>query len=187
MPSIVRRGFLKPATKNPGTGEADGVRCGSAHAAGIYSPPSAEFSLTYTHSTHQPPKPSEFFGRKLIVRSATQAPAHVANRELEYIVFDSARIIPVFVIHIDRGGENAGHFEGLPVDRAQCAPTKKKPHPSLLQDAYRGEEVKDKSNLDSWSWVKAGEEENVPRDAKVSADIAVKINPRKEVLPKIYS
>ncbi|RYO83708.1 hypothetical protein DL762_006025 [Monosporascus cannonballus] len=178
MPLIVQHGILKPGTKNPGTSEADGVRCGSRHGAGIYSSPSADFSLSYTHSTCQP-KPSEFFGQRLIARSPTTAPTHVATRELEYIVFDSAQIIPVFVMHIGRCEENAEHFESPPPDLAQQVVVEEVTEVDEDEEGYgeyqtyRGLEAKDKSNVVFWNWVKVGEEEDAARYAKSQGLLSV--------------
>ncbi|KAI0848286.1 hypothetical protein F5Y00DRAFT_270249 [Daldinia vernicosa] len=232
VPSIVRYGFLKPGQKNPGTNEAHGVRCGSTYGRGIYSSPNADFSLSYTGSSCQATKPNEYFGIKLLVcatimgrsadvyrddnwRNQSQAypgaDSHVSNRGLEYIVFDSAQILPIYVIHIDWGHDNHEHFEELPSNPESFVPTNQTRHPKLLQgvrwpgdvqrekaaafaraakwfpygygpstgskfvveevgevdedeeeygdyQALRGEEIKDKTNLNFWSWVKVGEE-----------------------------
>ncbi|KAI0171891.1 ADP-ribosylation [Hypoxylon sp. FL1284] len=232
VPSIVRYGFLQPGKKNPGTGQAHEVRCGATYGRGIYSSPNADFSLSYTGDTCHATKANEFFGIKLFVcatvmgrrvemtrednwRDQSQpfpgADSHVANRDLEYIVFDAAQILPVYVIHIDWGHDNALHFENLPSDPGRFVPAQTRRHPRLIEhirwpgeaqrakkaalaraakyfpygygpatggrfvveevgeadedeedygeyQALRGEEVRDKTNLDFWSWVKAGEE-----------------------------
>ncbi|KAI1379283.1 ADP-ribosylation [Hypoxylon crocopeplum] len=232
VPSIVRHGFLKPGKRNPSTGERHMIRCGATYGQGIYSSPNPDFSLSYTDWTCHATKPNEFFGIKLLVcatlmgRSAhvsrednwryqtkpyPEADSHVANRELEYIVFDTAQILPVYVIHIDWGQHNALHFVDLPSDPRNFVPARKRRHPKLLEDvrwpaeiqrqkaaslaraskyfpygygpatggkfvveeigevdeddeeygdyqALRGEELKDKTNLNFWSWVKVGEE-----------------------------
>ncbi|OTB19909.1 hypothetical protein K445DRAFT_7925 [Daldinia sp. EC12] len=232
VPSIVRYGFLKPGQQNPGTNEAHGVRCGSTYGRGIYSSPNADFSLSYTGDTCRATKPNEYFGIKLLVcatimgrsadvhrednwRNQSQAypgaDSHVSNRGFEYIVFDSAQIIPIYVIHIDWGQDNHEHFEELPSDPGSFVPTNQARHPKLLEgvrwpgdiqrekaavfaraakwfpygygpstgskfvveevgevdedeeeygdyQALRGEEIKDKTNLNFWSWVKLGEE-----------------------------
>ncbi|EQB49384.1 hypothetical protein CGLO_11301 [Colletotrichum gloeosporioides Cg-14] len=149
VPSIVRHGFLKPGSRVPkgDKGGNDGnlheVRCGSTYGRGIYSSPSADFSLSYTDSWARPTSPTEYFGLKLIVcatimgrarqmfhgdnwRTQSEpyegADSHVANRELEYIVFDPAQIIPVYVLHLDWGADNAAHFQNLPMDPYQWKP-----------------------------------------------------------------
>ncbi|KAI0888914.1 ADP-ribosylation [Annulohypoxylon maeteangense] len=230
VPSIVRHGFLQPGKRKPGTNEQHEVRCGSTYGRGIYSSPNPEFSLSYTDTTCHATKPNEYFGIKLIVcatlmgraasitrddnwRTQTESypgsDSHIANRDLEYIVFDTAQILPVYVIHIDWGQDNAEHFEGLPRDPNDFVPIPKKRHAKLLEDIrwpgdvkreraatfaratkwfpygygpstgarfvveeigdvdedeedygdyqnLRIEGIKDKSNLDFWSWVKVG-------------------------------
>ncbi|KAI1386343.1 ADP-ribosylation [Hypoxylon trugodes] len=232
VPSIVRYGFLKPGGKNPGTNETHTIRCGATYGRGIYSSPNPDFSLSYTGDYCHATKPNEFFGIKLIVCATLMgvsanmtrndnwreqsepypgADSHVANRDLEYIVFDTAQILPVYVIHIDWGQENAQHFLDLPKDPGHFIPSQTKTHPKLLKDvrwpyqiqaqkaaafasaakwfpygygpstgskfvveevgevdedeeeygdyqALRGEEIKELTNYDFWSWVKVGVE-----------------------------
>ncbi|KAI2469375.1 ADP-ribosylation [Annulohypoxylon bovei var. microspora] len=155
VPSIVRHGFFQPGKKKPGTDEAHDVRCGSTYGRGIYSSPNPDFSLSYTGDTCHATRPNEYFGIKLIVcatlmgRTAyvtrednwrTQSEpypgsdSHTANRDFEYIVFDTAQIIPVYVIHIDWGQDNAAHFEDLPKDPEKFIPTQQKRHAKLLED-----------------------------------------------------
>ncbi|KAK9772904.1 hypothetical protein AB5N19_02794 [Seiridium cardinale] len=233
VPSIVRNGLLKPGALNSSSEKAHEVRCGSSYGRGIYSSPSAEFSLMYSDYACHATKPSEFLGLKLIVcatlmGSAAQmfrednwreqsepyqgSDSHVANRELEYIVFDPAQIIPVYVVHLDWGQGNTAHFLDLPEDptewvrtssKARAAPAAEQQWPEDIRlakqaayaraakyfpygygpatggrfvveevgqideddeeygeyQAFRGEEVKDKSNADFWSWIKAAEED----------------------------
>ncbi|KAI1461391.1 ADP-ribosylation [Annulohypoxylon moriforme] len=230
VPSIVRHGFLQPGGKRPGTEELHEVRCGSTYGRGIYSSPDPVFSLSYTGNSCHATKPNEFFGIKLLVcatlmgrsasitrednwRTQTEpypgSDSHVANRDLEYIVFDTAQILPVYVIHIDWGQDNAEHFEALPSDPNSFIPTPKKRHARLSEDVrwpgdvkreravtfaratkwfpygygpstgakfvveeigdveedeedygdyqdLRTEGIKDKTNVDFWSWVKVG-------------------------------
>ncbi|KAI6091326.1 ADP-ribosylation [Hypoxylon rubiginosum] len=232
VPSIVRYGFLQPGKKIPGTDKSHDVRCGSTYGRGIYSSPSADFSLSYTGSSCHATKPNEFFGIKLLVcatlmgrpvhmtaadnwRGQSQpypgADSHIANRDLEYVVFDTAQILPIYVIHIDWGQDNALHFQSLPADASRFVPSRTRRHPRLVENVrfpgevqrqkaaalaraakyfpygfgpatggrfvveeigevdedeeeygeyqtLRGEEIKDKTNLDFWSWVKVGEE-----------------------------
>ncbi|KAI8963799.1 hypothetical protein F5Y11DRAFT_130180 [Daldinia sp. FL1419] len=232
VPSIVRYGFLKPGQRNPGTNQEHGIRCGSTYGRGIYSSPSADFALSYTGNACQATKPNEYFGIKLFVcatimgrtadvyrednwrdqgRAYPGADSHISNRGLEYIVFNSAQILPIYVIHIDWGRDNYEHFYKLPSNPTGFVPTEKTRHPKLLEgvrwpgdvqrekasvfaratkwfpygygpstgskfvveevgevdedeeeygdyQALRGEEIKDKTNLNFWSWVKVGEE-----------------------------
>ena len=165
VPSM-RHGFVRPGTQNPGTGEAHRALCGSTYGAGIYSSPDADFALSYSNTYMspdlRPTRPGEYFGLKLIVcavvmgrsvqvergdglrtrsRPLSGADSHVANHGLEYIVFDSARIIPVLVVHIDWGEEHhAAYFANLPSDPAQFVPgtslraSGRKTHPRLLSN-----------------------------------------------------
>ncbi|OTB08082.1 hypothetical protein M426DRAFT_19233 [Hypoxylon sp. CI-4A] len=231
VPSIVRYGFLQPGKKNPGTNDVHEVRCGSTYGLGIYSSPNPDFSLSYTGDTCHATQPNELFGIKLIVcatlmgrtaniyrednwRDQTKpypgADSHVGNRDLEYIVFDTAQILPVYVIHIDWGQDNAQHFQDLPRDPSNFIPTQRT-HTKLSNNIrwpgdvqrerasafaraakwfpygygpstgarfvveeigdvdedeeeygdyqeFRGEDIKDKTNIDFWSWVKVGVE-----------------------------
>jgi hypothetical protein len=121
--SIVRHGFLKPGDVHPGTGITLPVRCGSTYGRGIYSSPSPSFALSYT-SWAAKTTASDIAGMKLIVcatvmgrasavfrgdnwRDLSQpregADSHVGNCEQEYIVFDSAQILPCYVVHLDWG------------------------------------------------------------------------------------
>ncbi|KAF6812423.1 parp domain-containing protein [Colletotrichum sojae] len=148
VPTIVRHGFLKPGSRVPKGGKGvhgnmHEVRCGSTYGCGIYSSPSADFSLSYSDHWARPTSPTEYFGLKLIVCATIMgrprqmfrednwrqqsepyegADSHVANRELEYIVFDPAQIIPVYVLHLDWGADNADHFANLPLDANQWKP-----------------------------------------------------------------
>lgn len=160
VPSIVRHGFLKPGAKDPGTGEAHRARCGSTYGAGIYSSPDSDFALSYSdsylRSKRRPTRPGEYAGLKLVVCAVTMgrsakvwredglrtqtnslagADSHVANHGLEYIVFDSAQIIPVLVIHIDWSEEHhVANFANLPNDPSQFVSSGKKMHPKLLSN-----------------------------------------------------
>ncbi|CAH0030277.1 unnamed protein product [Clonostachys rhizophaga] len=131
VPSIVRHGFVAPGARNPEQGAAQKVRCGSTYGRGIYSSPSAAFSLTYSDGKLVRDSNKEFSGLKLIVCATIMgrprvmfrddewraedkawegADSHVANGGMEYIVFDAAQIIPVYVVHLDWGADNAEHL-----------------------------------------------------------------------------
>ncbi|PKS05642.1 hypothetical protein jhhlp_008161 [Lomentospora prolificans] len=135
VPLIVRHGFLKPGSLIPDASKADPqfhrVQQGATYGQGIYSSPSAQFSLDYSGWHCEPTPANEYFGLKLIVcatlmgrfarvdrsddlrMSKTALPgkdSHIANRDLEYIVFDAAHILPVYVIHLDWGADNRFHY-----------------------------------------------------------------------------
>ena len=119
---IVRFGFLKPGDVHPRTGEQLPVRCGSTYGRGIYSSPNAAFAMQYAGPEGTAAEPAMLPGMKLIVcavlmgRSAhmfwednwreqskpyVNADSHVGNDGFEYIVFDSAQILPCYVLHLD--------------------------------------------------------------------------------------
>ncbi|KAK7992215.1 hypothetical protein PG996_012772 [Apiospora saccharicola] len=161
VPSIVRNGFLKPGTFNPATKSQLDVRCGSTYGRGIYSSPDPAFSLSYTNWMCEATPPGQYFGLKLIVCAtlmgrtssvfreqkrfketqthSEDVDSYVANRELEYIVFSPAQIVPVYVVHLDWGERNAAHFAGLPTDPSQWikVPKQNKTHKRLLQEEQK--------------------------------------------------
>jgi hypothetical protein len=123
--SIVRWGFVKPFEK-AGNNVVE-VRCGGTFGYGVYSSPSAQFALHYSSTSHgraQKTRLEDLPGMKLIVcavlmgRAMTvtrdetwrtngvadpTAHSHVSPNKLEYIVFDTAQIVPCYVIHFDLG------------------------------------------------------------------------------------
>ncbi|KAI9711786.1 MAG: hypothetical protein M1820_001931 [Bogoriella megaspora] len=118
--SIVRNGFILPGQSRPGTSEVLEVRCGSTWGKGIYTSPSALFSFVYSTAERRTIKPIEIPGRKLLVcatlmgwvansshfshwRDRTEAPDgrdSCMGTPWEYIVYDSAQVLPCYVIHI---------------------------------------------------------------------------------------
>jgi hypothetical protein len=123
IPSIVRNGFIMPGGAIPGSGEAVGVRCGSSYGRGIYSSPEPSFAMSYCENDAHPTTEKEISGMKLIVCATlmgisntvfndgswqnlsnpqTGADSHVGGHTgLEYIVFESAQILPCYVVHLD--------------------------------------------------------------------------------------
>ncbi|KAL8832189.1 MAG: hypothetical protein Q9191_000405 [Dirinaria sp. TL-2023a] len=141
VPSIVRQGFLMPGANDFLTGKTHGTRCGSTYGRGIYSSPSAAFSLSYAGSARdggiRATKPNEYDGLKLIVcatvmgatahlkrcdnwrgkgYAAGKANSHRAFNDQEYTVFHEAQILPCYVIHLDWGDDNSKFFEDIPAD-----------------------------------------------------------------------
>lgn len=143
VPFIVQHGFLLPGTPVPSGSknkkiapQIHRVQQGATYGQGIYSSPNAEFSLDYSGWYCDPTPPGEYFGLKLIVcatlmgrfarvdrshelRETTEPlpnrDSHMANRDLEYIVFNAAHILPVYVIHLDWGVDNKLHY--IPTNR----------------------------------------------------------------------
>ena len=120
--NIVRFGFLMPGAINPATGKRLEVRCGSTYGCGIYSSPSAEFSISYCNQEDGRPEVrnpkikilvcATLMGRAAQMyssdnwRSQTQpypnADSHIANEGNEYVVFSNMQIVPCYVIHFNR-------------------------------------------------------------------------------------
>lgn len=131
MESIVRYGFLLPGQQIGKTGKVLEVRCGSTFGRGIYSSPDPMYASAYTtfqsgsmHIT----KPSDVPGFRLVVCATLMgnplrverheargadgllgdnAHSHVSPGGMEYIVFNPAQIIPVYILHLDYGAEHA--------------------------------------------------------------------------------
>lgn len=141
MTSIVRYGFVVPGKQLGSSGRAVQVRCGSTYGRGIYSSPDLLFASSYTQyhaGAFELKSPSDvpgmrivvcatLMGRALQVERATARGAenllrenvhsHVSPNRLEYIVFNSAQIIPCYVLHLDYGAEHARkEFEKLVAD-----------------------------------------------------------------------
>jgi hypothetical protein len=131
MRSIVRHGFVVPGQKIGQTGQENKIACGASFGVGIYSSPSIAFASSYAYDDTRNGEwrsPAEVPGLRIVVcatlmgrpvqvsRAATrrtkglsheQADSHVSPNELEYIVFDTAQIIPCYVLHLDYGSEAA--------------------------------------------------------------------------------
>ena len=162
--SIVRYGFAKPGARMGDTERELAVRCGSTYGRGIYSSPSAGFSLSYSGYGARATQRSEIVSIKLIVCATVMgrtagvtrddnwrrygeampgADSHVANAGHEYVVFDEAQIVPCYVVHLDWGAEQARRFlEDVPDDPAAWIERQRrnKTHPKLLPKvAYAGD------------------------------------------------
>lgn len=131
--SIVRYGFVVPGEEIGDTGKELSIRCGSTFGEGIYSSPDPLFASSYlqydriSHCTITQPANvpgmrllvcATLMGRPMIRTRAQRnadtadllgdhAHSHVSTDQLEYVVFDSAQIIPVYVLHLDYGAEMA--------------------------------------------------------------------------------
>ncbi|KAF5385950.1 hypothetical protein D9615_002665 [Tricholomella constricta] len=113
--SIVRSGFIVPGEKTA-TGE---------HVQGIYTSPDPDYSLSYTDWTPEGGVKGRrrlLPGQKLIVcavlmgrrhlMSSTRRlkptveqgfDSHVSPNEMEYVVFNSAQVLPLYVLHLGDG------------------------------------------------------------------------------------
>lgn len=127
--SIVRHGFIVPGKEIGNSGTKLEIRCGASYGIGIYSSPSLEYASIYGQgeslsSIH----PGDIPGfRMLVCATLMGAPlnvnredtrrttglsdekghSHVSPNKLEYIVFNSAQIIPCYVLHVDFGSDIA--------------------------------------------------------------------------------
>jgi Poly(ADP-ribose) polymerase catalytic domain len=140
--SIVRHGFLKPGDIHPVTGQALGVRCGATYGRGIYSSPDPAFAMLYSSMDCVETAARDIPGLKLIVcatlmgRAATMhradnwrefgqtrpdAESHISDNQLEYIVFDSAQILPCYVVHLDWGHKETERIKQQVRDQAAQA------------------------------------------------------------------
>lgn len=150
VPSIIRHGFLLPGDRVPLSTTNTSIRCGSTYDPGIYSSPSAAFSLSYSGSGAYATAKGEYDGLKLIVcatmmgisaalsrgdnwRNHKEAWAgsnsHVSTNQMEYIVFHRAQIIPCYVIHLDWGIHNDIFFDRIPQNSNQWSNTTSSPRP----------------------------------------------------------
>ena len=131
MQSIVRYGFVIPGQKIGQTDVRNEIACGASFGIGVYSSPSIGFASTYAYDNTRSAdwrSPAELPGMRIVVcatlmgrpvqvsREETRrteglftehADSHVSPNGLEYIVFDTAQIIPCYVLHLDYGSERA--------------------------------------------------------------------------------
>ena len=139
MNSIVRYGFVLPGKEIGHSGQALEVRCGSTFGRGVYSSPDLMYASSYTQyqsgTSLELNRPSDVPGFRIVVCAtlmgralqvsrgeargvegllSEDAHSHVSPSQLEYIVFDTAQIIPCYVLHLDYGAERArAEFERL--------------------------------------------------------------------------
>jgi hypothetical protein len=160
VPSIVRWGFIIPG-QTAGKQHV-GVAFGSSFGTGIYTSPDADYALSYSHwsdTGYIKTRAEEMPGLRLLIcavlmarplqvtREATRrtteiadekANSHVPPNLCEYVIFDSAQVIPCYVVHLDFGIEAARKWlKQAPEDKSTY---KKKTHPKLVkQDMFPGE------------------------------------------------
>ena len=132
--SIVRYGFIIPGSEIGHTGKQLEVRCGSTFGNGIYTSPDALYASHYSGQQDTMTgkkgftRPSDVPGMRLIVCATLmgrpfnvdyneargvsgvlhkRAHSHVGSNFYQYVVFQSAQIIPCYVLHLDYGAEHA--------------------------------------------------------------------------------
>ncbi|KAF2868124.1 hypothetical protein BDV95DRAFT_610094 [Massariosphaeria phaeospora] len=122
VPSIVQHGFLMPGAVHPDTKKRIPILNGSTYGQGIYTSPSASYSLLYSRRDGSKIAPTQLPGRKLLVCASIMgrtrglhlsnawddkrtpvegADSHVDPSGYEYILFNTAQIVPCYVLHID--------------------------------------------------------------------------------------
>jgi len=127
VPSIVQHGFLKPGDVHPATKKPLPIYNGSVYGQGIYTSPAADYALLYAEGNEVQTTPSQLPGLKLIVCAVVMgrtaclhwgdnwfdqsepypdADSHVNDSLLAYIAFNSAQVLPCYVLHVDWNGKN---------------------------------------------------------------------------------
>jgi len=130
LASIVRYGFLVPGSDIGSTGTVLNIRSGASYGVGVYSSPDPAVAMNYgdryygaalsegssVYKVHHTPGLKLLVCATLMGRPATvsrsetrrttdilvgSAHSHVSPCGSEYIVFDSAQIIPCYILHLD--------------------------------------------------------------------------------------
>ena len=125
VPSIVQHGFLKPGDVHPLTKKTLPIFNGSVYGQGIYTSPDPSYALLYSEGDGIETTPSQLPGLKLLIcavvmgRTAClhwgdnwmdqtepypKADSHVNDSLLAYIAFNSAQVLPCYVLHLDWAG-----------------------------------------------------------------------------------
>lgn len=165
VPSIVQHGFLKPGDIHPATKKRLPVSNGTAYGRGIYSSPKAWYALSYTGWGQERTKPSELPGMKLLVCATVMgrtaclergddwweldeplhgADSHVNESQWAYIVFNSAQILPCYVIHLDWAPAEEDGFYQWFMRTMSGVPSKK---PPAKGDIGPGEKQRNREQL----------------------------------------
>jgi hypothetical protein len=159
--SIVRWGFVLPGQK--AGDRAVEIAYGSSFGRGIYTSPDPQYALSYSRWSEEfsgftKTRLEDVPGLRLIIcavlmgrplqvsREATRrtteianvkANSHVSPNLCEYVVFDTAQIVPCYVVHFDFGVEAAREWlKSTPEDPNEYEKT----HPKLAkQDLFPGE------------------------------------------------
>ena len=128
VPNIISRGFVKPGDVMNKIGDTLQVRSGSRWGRGIYLSPDPMFSIHYTDYTLQN-EAKRLAGRKLFVCAVLRGrPYHCTTSifdaymnqsdphqgydsntspsEWEYVLFDSAQVLPLYILHIKRDSDD---------------------------------------------------------------------------------
>lgn len=160
--SIVRYGFIIPGEEIGNTGKELQVRCGSTYGRGVYSSPDSTFASHYLSyqagSQTKLLRPCDVPGMRLLVCATLMGRTVLGSRKLgekstplfgdrfhsrvspdclQYIVFDSAQIIPCYVLHLDYGAEHArAEYDMLAADPSEYFQRRKGKHKSRQDDEW---------------------------------------------------
>ena len=152
--NIITRGFIKPGDVMNESEDKLQVRCGSTFGRGIYTSPDPRYSMSYSDVADGSDK--RIPGQKLIVcailmgRSvichhsdnlrASSNPqsgydSHMSPSKFEYIVFNPAQVLPLYVLHVTDGNANLSSAWSRRI--AQGPPAKLTDPFDTKEDAYR--------------------------------------------------
>ena len=124
IPNIIARGFIKPGDAMNSNGDILQVRIGSTFGRGIYTSPEPRYSMSYSDYTDF--SSQRIPGQKIIVCAvlmgcrytcppgrfmASGEPnkgydSHVSPSKYEYVIFNSAQLLPLIVLHVTNGIAN---------------------------------------------------------------------------------
>lgn len=129
--NIIARGFVKPGDVMNHKGDTLEVRCGSSFGRGTYTSPEPRYAMHYSDYTRQERRNDfKIPGQKLIVCAILMGrrfvcefgerrgvetvekgyDSHVSATGFEYVVFNSAQLLPLYVLHLTDGKENLSSF-----------------------------------------------------------------------------
>jgi hypothetical protein len=166
VPSIVQHGFLKAGDVHPVTKKPLPIWNGSVYGQGIYSSPEAWYALLYAEEGRET-KSSQLPGLKLLVcatimgRSAVLdyddnwfhrnepypgSESHVNASQYAYIVFNSAQILPCYVLHLDWAGKDEDDVWDF-VSSFSSKPSVKRKNYDMSNYEFAGDKVRKKQAL----------------------------------------
>jgi len=129
--NIIARGFVRPGDVMNHKGDTLEVRCGSSFGRGTYTSPEPRYAMHYSDYTAPESRDDcRIPGQKLIVCAALMGrrymcrhgekrgvdkvesgyDSHVSETGFEYIVFNAAQLLPLYVLHLTDGRENLSTF-----------------------------------------------------------------------------
>jgi Poly(ADP-ribose) polymerase catalytic domain len=129
--NIIARGFIKPGDVMNHKGDTLEVRCGSSFGRGTYTSPDPRYAMHYSDYTSRERRNDfKIPGQKIIVCAALLGrrfrcefgerrgvdivekgyESHVSGTGFEFVVFNSAQLLPLYVLHLADGKENLSSF-----------------------------------------------------------------------------